>query len=174
MAQLTPDETLLGLLMSRSQHGYQLLDCFQNQQQLGRIWKLSTSQLYAVLKRLETQHLILGEEISSPDAPSRTVYTVTEAGRQEVMTWLTNPNPSPSVRRVRVEFLSRLYVAQLLHISTSSLISHQQKTCQQKLRQLNSQLASAESEIANLSIRLEIAQITAILEWLRNLNIVHT
>ena len=174
MSNLTPDETLLGLLMVKPQHGYQLLETFQDEQQLGRVWRLSTSQLYAVLKRLETQRLILGEVIISPDAPPRTVFSVTEAGRQQVLAWLNEPHPSPSVRHVRVEFLSRLYVAHLLNISADTLINHQQKTCQQKLRQLNAQMVSKESEIANLSIRLEIAQMTAILEWLRNLNIVHT
>jgi len=54
MATITPDETILGLLAVRERHGYDLLDCFRDPSQLGEVWNLSTSQLYAVLKRLES------------------------------------------------------------------------------------------------------------------------
>src|SRR5262245_54100689 len=108
MSLPTPDETLLGLLMSNPQHGYQLLETFQDSSALGRVWKLSTSQLYAVLKRLHEQAFIRGEEAYSPDAPPRTIYHITSAGQAHVQAWLNEPQPSPSVRRVRVECLSRL------------------------------------------------------------------
>ena len=55
MSQLTPDETLLGLLAAQTRHGYELQECFRDPAQLGEVWNLSTSQLYAVLKRLEQQ-----------------------------------------------------------------------------------------------------------------------
>ena len=44
-----------GIVAARARHGYQLIDCFRDTAQLGRVWDLSTSQLYAVLKRLEAQ-----------------------------------------------------------------------------------------------------------------------
>lgn len=51
MSQFTPDETLLGSLAAEARHGYQLLECFHNPAQLGRVWHLSASQLYNVLER---------------------------------------------------------------------------------------------------------------------------
>ena len=71
MNSLTPDETILGLLALRPRHGYELLDCFHDSSQLGEVWRLSTSQLYAVLKRLESQALTEGHEVLVPDAPTR-------------------------------------------------------------------------------------------------------
>src|SRR4051794_12047761 len=99
MSQLIPDETLLGLLMAKSQHGYQLLEAFQNPSALGRVWKLSTSQLYAVLKRLHERGFITGEEAFSADAPPRTIYYITPQGQADMQAWLTETQPSPSVRR---------------------------------------------------------------------------
>ncbi len=67
--------------MATPQHGYQLLETFQNPSALGRVWKLSTSQLYAVLKRLHERGFIRGEEALSADAPPRTVYHITLSGQ---------------------------------------------------------------------------------------------
>ncbi len=80
MAQIPPDETILGLLAVRARHGYELIDCFRDPTQLGEVWQLSTSQLYAVLKRLAAQGLTVGQEVSVPDAPPRIEYTLTESG----------------------------------------------------------------------------------------------
>src|SRR5512142_2901711 len=111
MGSLTPDETMLGLSASRARHGYELLDCFTNPGQLGEVWKLSTSQLYAVLKRLAAQGLTEEYDVPVPDAPMRKEYRITQQGMARLYAWLEEPAPSASVHRVRVEFLSRLYVA---------------------------------------------------------------
>src|SRR5258707_15802201 len=115
MKSLTPDETILGLLVQRPRHGYELLDCFRDPGQLGEVWRLSTSQLYAVLKRLEFQGLTEGHEVLVPDAPPRMEYTLTGTGQERLQAWLDKSSPSASVHRVRVEFLSRLYIARLLN-----------------------------------------------------------
>src|SRR5258708_19398538 len=108
MSQVMVDETLCGLWAAGSRHGYELLDCFSDPAQLGEVWHLSTSQLYAVLKRLETQKLIEGRQVLVADAPTRTKYTLTEQGQAHLEACLQETRPSPSIRRVRVEFLSRL------------------------------------------------------------------
>src|SRR5215813_12827997 len=97
MSSLTPDETILGLLAVRARHGYELLDCFRDTSQLGEVWKLSTSQLYAVLKRLDAQGLTAGREVSTTDAPTRMEYKLTQAGEDRLQAWLNEPYPSPSV-----------------------------------------------------------------------------
>ena len=120
MSSITPDETILGILAVRARHGYELMDCFRDPTQLGEVWRLSTSQLYAVLKRLEAQGLTEGREIIVPDAPPRTEYALTSLGEARLDAWLHEPFPSASVHRVRVEFLSRLYVARWLDIKPTS------------------------------------------------------
>jgi DNA-binding PadR family transcriptional regulator len=167
MSQITPDETLLGLLAARPhQHGYQLLECFRRPDQLGRVWNLSTSQLYAVLKRLDNQGFVTGHIVEKADTPPRIEYTLTGAGRARLEAWLHDPCPSASVRRVRVEFLSRLFVASLLGLPTAPVIERQKLACQEKLAALAVQPGQAQPGIGSLALELVIAQMEAIVQWI--------
>lgn len=166
MSSITPDETILGLLALRARHGYELLDCFRDSSQLGEVWKLSTSQLYAVLKRLDSQGLIEGHEVLVPDAPTRTEYRLTSVGETRLQAWLNELFPSASVNRVRVEFLSRLYVARLLDIPTAPLVERQKASCLEKKIELLDCLHKAEPGIGRLTLELVIAQLDVILQWL--------
>jgi DNA-binding PadR family transcriptional regulator len=51
-----PDELILGLLAAEPMHGYQILARFEAPSELGRVWTMSRSQVYAVLKRLEQEN----------------------------------------------------------------------------------------------------------------------
>jgi len=165
MSQLTPDETLLGLLAANANYGYQLVQCFRDLEQMGDIWNLSTSQIYAVLKRLETQRLISGNAVPVPDAPVRIEYCLTEQGLKHLAAWL-DADPSPSIRRVSVEFLSRLHIARLLNISTINIVRRQKIICQQRYNDLVIERDQAESGIRWLKKELEISKMGAILQWI--------
>jgi DNA-binding PadR family transcriptional regulator len=166
MSQLTPDETILGLLAAEARHGYQLLDCFHDPAQLGQVWHLSTSQLYAVLKRLAQQGYVAGQELVSQDAPPRTEYTLTEVGYARLQDWLYEMHPSASVRRVRVEFLSRLYIARLLNISTISIVQRQKAACLTQVQALLEERKRTAPGVGFLALDLQIAQLNAILQWI--------
>src|SRR5215813_3938038 len=166
MSSLTPDETILGLLAVRARHGYELLDCFRDPTQLGEVWRLSTSQLYAVLKRLEAQGLTEGREVAVPDAPTRTEYVLTRQGEDRLWAWLHEAHPSPSVHRVRVEFLSRLYVARLLDIPTVPIVARQKAASLENKRELTACLEATEPGIGRLTLELVVAQADVILQWL--------
>jgi DNA-binding PadR family transcriptional regulator len=166
MQALTPDETVLGLLAARARHGYQLLECFHDPAQLGSVWDLSTSQLYNVLKRLEQQGYVMGQHIESPDAPTRTEYCLTATGRARLEAWLHNEQPTASIRRIRVEFLSRLFVARLLNIPTIPIVKYQKLACRKRLAQLMSQREQAAAGIGFLTLELVIAQLSAVLQWI--------
>jgi DNA-binding PadR family transcriptional regulator len=166
MAQLTPDETLLGLLAANARHGYQLLECFRDPSQLGEVWNLSTSQLYAVLKRLAAQGFITGQEIASADAPTRTEYTITEAGRARLQEWLNEARPSASIRGVRVEFLSRLYIARVLNLPMTLLVRRQKSACHQKRTELLEHRNLIGPGVGLLALELVITQLDAVLQWI--------
>ena len=166
MSSISPDETILGLLAARVRHGYELLDCFRDPGQLGEVWRLSTSQLYAVLKRLELQALIEGHEVFVPDAPTRTEYKLTGAGEARLQAWLHELFPSASIHRIRVEFLSRLYVARLLAVPTVSIVERQKAACLEKKTELLDCLDNVEPGIGRLTLELVIGQLDVILRWL--------
>ncbi len=166
MSSLTPDETILGLLAAQARHGYELLECFRSTQQLGRVWDLSTSQLYAVLKRLEREGAIVGREVGSENAPPRTEYRLTGKGAERLHRWLNEPQPSASIRRIRVEFLSRLYIARQLNIAADSVVRHQREACLAKYQQLIAERDQVEMGIDFLALDLHISQLEAVLRWI--------
>jgi DNA-binding PadR family transcriptional regulator len=166
MNQPTPDHVILGLLAVQPCHGYQLLELFADPNELGRVWRMSTSQLYVVLKRLEQQGLIAGREVESADAPTRTEYHLTEAGRDSLNLWLNDKQPSASIRRVRVEFLSRLYIARLLNIPTAPIVRYQKAACQLQQKILLAQQEEAQPGIGLMALEFMVAQLKAVLAWI--------
>jgi DNA-binding PadR family transcriptional regulator len=172
MSSLTPDETILGLLAIQARHGYELLECFSSTHQLGRVWNLSTSQIYAVLKRLEREGWIVGHEVVSEIAPTRTEYMLTETGEKRLYDWLHDPQPSASIRRIRVEFLSRLYVARQLNIPTDAVVRYQRDACTTQHAKLVSERHNAEPGIDLLALELHISQLQAVLHWIAHCELV--
>jgi DNA-binding PadR family transcriptional regulator len=166
MTTLTPDHTILGLLAAKPQHGYQILESFNDPQQLGSVWRMSTSQIYAVLKRLETQGWISGHELASQNAPSRIEYAIADKGRKHLLNWLHDPHPSSSIRRVRVEFLSRLYITRLLGLPIETVILHQHTACKNERDRLLQLQQEQAVDVGWLTSELVIAQLEAILQWI--------
>ncbi|MBC8170175.1 MAG: PadR family transcriptional regulator [Anaerolineae bacterium] len=166
MAIITPDETVLGLLADQPRHGYELLEVFNTPDQLGEVWNLSTSQLYAVLKRLEQQAFITGTRVTSDHAPPRIEYTLTPEGKNRLLLWLYEKHPSASVRRIRVEFLSRLYIARRLNLADKVIIQYQQTACEQHLAELRLYHATFSPGIGQTAVDMVITQLEAIIIWL--------
>jgi DNA-binding PadR family transcriptional regulator len=166
MSAPTPDETILGILSAKPMHGYQLLEHFNQRQSLGRVWSMSTSQVYAVLKRLENSGLVAGETVEVPDAPPRTIYTITPTGEARLKAWLYDPQPSPNIRRVRIEFLSKLYVAHLLGLPVTDIIQSQRESCIQQKESILLQNNNGNHAMDRMVTGFVIGQLDAAIVWL--------
>lgn len=166
MPRVSPDNVILGLLEAQSCHGYQLLTHFRAPERLGRIWKLSTSRIYTLLKQLERREWIDGREEDVEDAPMRTVYWLTDAGRKRLYQWLDDPAPDASTRNIRTEFLSRLYIAQVLGRSAQPIISVQRDACLHRLAQLEAQARQSPACVGDLVLSLQMGEMRWIVEWL--------
>ncbi|MDX1992578.1 MAG: PadR family transcriptional regulator [bacterium] len=166
MRHISPDDVILGLLAKQRSYGYLLLEHFRSDTPLGRIWSLSTSQLYVILKRLEHREDIDGCEFFPDDAPPRTEYWLTPAGRFRFENWLHTPFPSAITRSIRTEFLSRLYIARLNNLPTQPIIDAQREACQRQHLLLIEQRDQSQDEITYLSLDLVVAEMNVMLEWL--------
>lgn len=169
---LTPDDTLLGLIAVQACHGYELIEAFRDPAALGDIWKMSTSQIYAVLKRLEGQGLIAGRIVESANAPNRTEYSLTPAGKQRLDAWLDDPQPSASIRHVRVDFLSRLFIARQLNLPTVPIALRQRRACEVERERLLQERSSRSAGMSYLAHELVIAQLDAVVRWIERCEIV--
>lgn len=166
MKRPVPDEVILGLLRSRPAHGYDLLDRFRSPNQLGRMWTLSTSQLYAVLKRLEEEGAIEGKQVFPSDAPAKMVYSVTDKGVSKLEKWIYDLKPSASIHCIRVLFLSRLYIADLLGISVTEIIENQKSVCEKQRIIFLNEKEKAGTSFEKLTLDFIIGQLEAAIKWL--------
>jgi PadR family transcriptional regulator AphA len=82
---------LLGLLAPRPLHGYELHQEFSRE--LGRVWRIGLSQLYAQLKQLEEAGLLTAQTEPQANRPARKVYQLTAQGRLAFFEWLRQPTP---------------------------------------------------------------------------------
>lgn len=172
--EVRPEFVFLGLVIEAPGHGYDLSKRFKNS--LAGLWRLSESQLYATLGRLEAKGLIEGDTASSsPEDKSRVgharrVLRATAAGREAFFSWLRAPGDAHP-RSLRLEFLTRLYFTQALEPSRYDAVVRGQRDA------LALALAEAEARAAGLAaatLAAEAAafsagQLRAALDWLDGL-----
>ncbi len=102
----------LGLLSGEPLHGYELYRRFQTD--LAGLWRISESQMYGILKRLEARGLVSGSEFERGTAAARRRLSLTPAGRELLESWLLEPSPC-TPRSLRLEFITRLHFVRSLH-----------------------------------------------------------
>lgn len=87
----------LGLLAQQPGSGYDLLARFEKS--MANVWPATQSQLYGELNKLADTGLI---EVSDIGPRGRKEYRVTEAGRTELLRWITSPADDPPERHVKL------------------------------------------------------------------------
>ncbi len=98
---------LLGLLREGPRHGYRLAAAFAPEGRLGIALRLKMSQMYAYLRKLERQGLLLAhDELDTSSHRSRRVFALTAAGERAFDAWLSAP--VEATREVRLAFLLKL------------------------------------------------------------------
>lgn len=78
--------SLLALLQESPRYGYQLRGEFE--ERTGSTWPLNIGQVYTTLDRLERDELV---EKDGDDGEGHVIYSITAAGRAEVMSWFAAP-----------------------------------------------------------------------------------
>jgi PadR family transcriptional regulator, regulatory protein AphA len=87
---------LLGLIQYKPATGYDLKTTFKNS--IHFFWNAALPHIYRTLKQMEGQGWIASTIEYQDGKPSRKVYQVTEAGRQELSHWLDEPLEMPEPR----------------------------------------------------------------------------
>lgn len=104
---ITPEPALLGFLRAEPLHGYDLHKRLHAE--LGGVWRLGLSQLYAILKEYETRGYIQTVSVSHNGRPARKMLKLTPAGARAFDAWMNES--AHGLREFRVDFFVRLYFA---------------------------------------------------------------
>lgn len=101
---MTGKDIILGLLMEKERTGYELNQVFSAI--FSHFYKTSYGMIYPALKKLQAAGLVKKELVIQEGKPNKNIFSVTEAGREEFLNYLTT-DFSPETRES--EFLVRMY-----------------------------------------------------------------
>jgi PadR family transcriptional regulator AphA len=162
----SPEYALLGFLYEQPRHGYNLHRLLTRE--LGHVWRVSQSQTYAILKRLDAQGYISSTTLEQKKLPARQILEITAAGRRKFEDWLKAPSGS-SVRAIRLEFITRLYFAhKLFPALIPSMFKDEYADINSALTRLEAaqRTIPPEQPFNRLSLELRIRQLHSVRAWL--------
>jgi len=158
------ENVLLGFLVEKPAHGYQLAAHFESDGDLAGIARLGRSQLYDLLNSLERQGAAASSLEAESGGPARKVFSSTASGRDRFHAWLGCP--VASLRRLRLEFVFKLYFHRRLGLpGVMDLLADQAALLEQR----RAGLWAAQPPDGDITAHLERLQkrlLGGALEWL--------
>jgi DNA-binding PadR family transcriptional regulator len=165
---LEPEYLILGLLSKEADHGYGL------QQRIEKdfpwVWRISQSQTYNILKRLENLGALEAKQIAGEGAPPRRKFHLSPKGRERFESWLKSPTPS-SARAIRIEFLTKFYFALETDPELAEkLLDEQHLALKRGLYRLqkSAEALTEDNPLSQLALDLRIRQLKTALAWLED------
>lgn len=157
---------VLGMLSTGPAHGYDI--CRRLQTELGAVWNLGRSQIYALLSRLERDGLVAHERVGQENLPAKNIFRLTALGEEVFGAWVTTP--VSHVRDMRLEFPAKLWFArQDDPLDARELIENQLAVCRAKAEVLTRLGQSCRTEIEALSAGFKLIAVEAAISWLEEL-----
>jgi len=168
IGNLSPEFALLGFLIAKPSHGYDLHQRFVVE--LGHVWHMSQSQAYAILKRLEQRGDITAQIVEQDKLPARQMLLITVQGRRYFNEWMEDI--SANSRSIRLEFLTRIYFARIYKPEKVAQIYEAQyeeiKLTIERLESLFTNLPH-DQQFNYLSLDLRLRQMKLIQEWMNDI-----
>lgn len=164
---------ILGFLLQAERTGYDLkTSCFDRC--IAHLWSADQAHIYRTLDKLVEQGWITCTVEIQRDRPNRKVYGVTEAGKAELLRWLQNPQPLPTVRDplpIQLFFAAWLPNEATIHLLEQQLAARREKLVECKQRELVTSSAPATSReqlMQRLVLELAIRKEQTYIDWLKS------
>lgn len=158
---ISPEPALLGFLQQGPLHGYDLHKLVVAN--LGAVWHLGQSQMYAILKEYETRGWIKTIVMPQKGRPARKMLQLSPAGKRAFDAWMNQT--AHGLREFRVDFFARLYFARAAgRPALRAFLKHQIQATQDEYDKIKNTPGS--SEFAAVVSNFRRAQLEAILTWL--------
>jgi DNA-binding PadR family transcriptional regulator len=160
---LSPQPAILGFLMLGPRHPYELYKVFDTE--LGRVWRLGRSHLYAHLAQMAEAGLTTVRTEARAGHPARNIYRITPAGRQMFHDWIRQP--THHVRHIRIEFLARLYFHRRLDLpDLGRLVARQKKIIASRIRAVGGAIQKTDDAYWRLVLEFRLREMEVIDGWL--------
>ena len=155
---------LLGTLFSGHKHGYEVMQFLEST--LESTWRVSTSQLYVLLKRLEREGLVHSSLETQETRPSRRVFSLTRPGKTAFLEWVRSP--TERVRDLRIEFPAKLFFFHRLSLKGGDeLVSAQVKALEEIKGGIRKRQERETDPFEKLVLGIKVMTVDTWLQWLR-------
>ncbi len=154
--------TLLGLLDTGPQHGYELK--IRHDAQFPGARPLPFGQVYATLARLHRDGLVDVAAVESGAGPDRKVYVITPAGVADLERWIEEPTP---IGQVRSELLSRVVVALVTGRDPDALLDSQRAIHLARMREVTERRRGADL-IGAMACDHDLFHLEADVKWIEH------
>ncbi len=157
---LPTDRVILGILLEKPMHGYDVCSIFENR--FGGIWNTSTSQIYNLLRRMEKAG-DLTSKIEGDKLPGKKVFYITERGIRKFKEWVSSP--VESMRRLRVELPVKMFF--LIHLGMGGiddLLEKQKDICLGKLKEIEKK--KCRDLFTKITMDFKTHHIKATIDWI--------
>ncbi len=157
---------LLGFLIEKPVHGYDLYRELSKFNDLAEVWHIKQSQLYALLEKLEAAGLVSSSHVTTKSFIARREFKATSEGISAFHVWTALPVDHP--REMRQEFLGKLYFATQFGIDKAmALIQAQRMNCLEWQSILEKLISSTESRAFKKTVdNFRLHQVRSMLLWL--------
>lgn len=163
--------TILGFLQQEKMTGYDLkTNCLERC--IVPLWSADQAQIYRTLDKLVEQGWITCTVEIQHDRPNRKVYSMTEAGKAELIRWLQYPQPLPMLREpllVQLFFAAQLPNEAIIKLLEQQLSVRNEKLAKCKnteLPMLGDRFASREQMMQRFVLDLAIQREQTYIDWL--------
>ena len=161
--RVSPENALLGILMTGPKHGYELHGYMTAR--MNEFWHLSMSQIYALLNRLEKEGMVESKREWQENRPAKKIFSLTQTGKRRFLSWVQSP--VQHVRDFRIEFMAKLFFIRELHLRQGdSLIDRQIEVLQKKIGEIEGSKEKIADGFEKVLFSFKTAQTSAVLEWL--------
>jgi DNA-binding PadR family transcriptional regulator len=156
------DRAILGALMKRPMHGYDIHRFLSSA--LKGVWYVGMSNMYGMLKKLESDGYVRATIETTGNRPAKRVFLISDKGKGSFEEWISKP--VSNIRDMRIEFITKLFFFKELGISGARELVEKQKTvCQGILETLGSPTPES-SDFERLLFDFRGCQIRSIMSWL--------
>jgi len=163
------DHAILGFLREQPSSGYDLKTlCFDHDAQ--HFWTADQAQIYRTLDRLQRAGLVSARRRRQRSRPDRTVYSITQAGSEELDRWAATVTPLPPLRD---PFLMQLrFAGSIAEDDLLAVLRARRTALQARLKGLRERLSTEgrgstrEAVLHRLTLEAAVATTRASIDWI--------
>lgn len=157
--------SILGFFLDKPYYGYELYKHLSQSVEFREIWHIKQSLFYGLLDKFFQNGYLDQFKVEGDQYPSRKEYSLTDEGRQVVLSWMGKPVDHG--REMRQEFLAKLFFSMKLDDKSGLLLIEDQRLeCMSWLERIAAHELESQSVYHGLIIQYRIKQIEAMIDWL--------